>query len=59
MRGSQGNDAMMPGGEERLVADGQRVDMASTCSEFIYSVRLDHAARLLQRRASLGGRPAS
>jgi AraC family transcriptional regulator, positive regulator of tynA and feaB len=25
----------------------------STCSEFIYSFRLDHAARLLQRRASL------
>ena len=26
----------------------------STCSDFIYSVRLDHAARLLSRRASLG-----
>jgi AraC family transcriptional regulator, positive regulator of tynA and feaB len=26
----------------------------STCSEFIYSVRLDHAAHLLGRRASLG-----
>jgi AraC family transcriptional regulator, positive regulator of tynA and feaB len=26
----------------------------STCSEFIYSLRLDHAARLLQRRALLG-----
>jgi AraC family transcriptional regulator, positive regulator of tynA and feaB len=26
----------------------------STCSEFIYSLRLNHAARLLQRRASLG-----
>jgi AraC family transcriptional regulator, positive regulator of tynA and feaB len=25
-----------------------------TCSEFIYSVRLDHAAQLLQRRALLG-----
>jgi AraC family transcriptional regulator, positive regulator of tynA and feaB len=25
----------------------------STCSEFIYSLRLDHAARLLNRRASL------
>jgi AraC family transcriptional regulator, positive regulator of tynA and feaB len=25
----------------------------STCSEFIYSFRLDHAARLLQRRAAL------
>jgi len=25
-----------------------------TCSEFIYSLRLDHAARLLHRRASLG-----
>jgi AraC-like DNA-binding protein len=25
----------------------------STCSEFIYSLRLDHAARLLQRRALL------
>ena len=28
----------------------------STCSEFIYSVRLDHAARLLDRRTSLGVR---
>ena len=27
---------------------------SSTCSEFIYSLRLDHAARLLHRRASLG-----
>jgi AraC family transcriptional regulator, positive regulator of tynA and feaB len=27
-----------------------------TCSEFIYSVRLDHAAQLLQRRALLGTR---
>ena len=26
----------------------------STCSDFIYSVRLDHAARLLSRRVSLG-----
>ena len=26
----------------------------STCSEFIYSLRLDHATRLLHRRASLG-----
>jgi AraC-like DNA-binding protein len=26
----------------------------STCSEFIYSLRLDHAARLVNRRASLG-----
>ena len=26
----------------------------STCSEFIYSLRLDHATRLLYRRASLG-----
>jgi AraC family transcriptional regulator, positive regulator of tynA and feaB len=26
----------------------------STCSEFIYALRLDHAARLLHRRASLG-----
>jgi len=32
----------------------------STCSEFIYSLRLDHAARLLQRRASLAtGQPLS
>jgi AraC family transcriptional regulator, positive regulator of tynA and feaB len=27
-----------------------------TCSDYIYSVRLDHAARLLRRRASLGTR---
>jgi AraC family transcriptional regulator, positive regulator of tynA and feaB len=27
-----------------------------TCSDYIYSVRLDHAARLLRRRASLGAR---
>jgi AraC family transcriptional regulator, positive regulator of tynA and feaB len=26
----------------------------STCSEFVYSLRLDHAAHLLHRRASLG-----
>jgi AraC-like DNA-binding protein len=26
----------------------------STCSEMIYSIRLDHAAHLLERRASLG-----
>src|SRR5262249_18684840 len=33
----------------------QKLFMArgSTCSEFIYSLRLDHAARLLHRRASL------
>jgi AraC-like DNA-binding protein len=32
----------------------------TTCSEFIYSLRLDHAARLLHRRASLGtGQPLS
>jgi AraC-like DNA-binding protein len=32
----------------------------STCSEFIYSLRLDHAARLLDRRALLGtGQPLS
>jgi len=32
----------------------------STCSEFIYSLRLDHAARLLDRRALLGtGQPVS
>jgi AraC-like DNA-binding protein len=32
----------------------------STCSELIYSLRLDHAARLLQRRASLAtGQPLS
>ncbi len=30
----------------------------STCKEFIYSFRLDHAARLLQRRASLGASQA-
>jgi AraC-like DNA-binding protein len=29
-------------------------ERGSTCSEYIYSVRLDHAARLLNRRASLG-----
>src|SRR5258708_1022185 len=28
-------------------------ERGSTCSEFIYSFRLDHAARLLQRRAAL------
>ena len=33
-------------------------ERGSTCSEFIYSLRLDHAARLLHRRASLGtGQP--
>jgi AraC family transcriptional activator of tynA and feaB len=33
-------------------------ERGSTCSEFIYSLRLDHAARLLRRRASLGtGQP--
>jgi AraC-like DNA-binding protein len=32
----------------------------STCSEFIYSLRLDHAARLLNRRATLiEGQPLS
>jgi AraC family transcriptional regulator, positive regulator of tynA and feaB len=32
----------------------------STCSEFIFSVRLDHASRLVHRRASLGtGQPLS
>jgi AraC-like DNA-binding protein len=32
----------------------------STCTEFIYSLRLDHAARLLDRRTSLGqGEPIS
>jgi AraC family transcriptional activator of tynA and feaB len=30
----------------------------STCNEFIYSFRLDHAARLLQRRATLGSSQA-
>jgi AraC-like DNA-binding protein len=30
----------------------------STCNEFIYSFRLDHAARLLQRRATLGANQA-
>jgi len=30
----------------------------STCNEFIYSFRLDHAARLLQRRATLGASQA-
>jgi AraC family transcriptional activator of tynA and feaB len=29
-------------------------ERALTCSDFIYSLRLEHAARLLQRRASLG-----
>ena len=29
-------------------------DRGSTCSEFIYSLRLDQAARLLHRRGSLG-----
>src|SRR6202023_4300112 len=29
-------------------------ERGSTCSEFIYSLRLDHAAHLLHRRASLG-----
>jgi len=32
----------------------------STCSDFLYDLRLDHAARLLQRRAALStGRPLS
>jgi AraC family transcriptional regulator, positive regulator of tynA and feaB len=30
------------------------MERGSTCSEFIYSLRLEHAARLLQRRAFLG-----
>ena len=30
----------------------------STCTEFIYSFRLDHAARLLQRRSTLGASQA-
>jgi AraC-like DNA-binding protein len=35
-------------------------ERGSTCSEFIYSLRLDHAARLLKRRASLRtGQPLS
>jgi AraC-like DNA-binding protein len=35
-------------------------ERGSTCSEFIYSRRLDHAARLLHRRAQLGtGQPLS
>jgi AraC-like DNA-binding protein len=35
-------------------------ERGSTCSEFIYSLRLDHAARLLHRRALLGtGQPLS
>jgi AraC-like DNA-binding protein len=35
-------------------------ERGSTCSEFIYSRRLDHAARLLHRRALLGtGQPLS
>ena len=29
-------------------------ERGSTCSEFIYSLRLEHAARLVNRRASLG-----
>jgi AraC-like DNA-binding protein len=29
-------------------------ERGSTCTEFIYSLRLDHAARLVNRRASLG-----
>jgi AraC family transcriptional regulator, positive regulator of tynA and feaB len=29
-------------------------ERGSTCSEFIYSLRLDHAARLVNRRASVG-----
>jgi AraC-like DNA-binding protein len=33
-------------------------ERGSTCSDFIYSLRVDHAARLLERRASLGtGQP--
>jgi AraC family transcriptional activator of tynA and feaB len=33
---------------------------SSTCSEFIYSLRLDHASRLLQRRKLLStGQPIS
>jgi len=36
------------------------MERGSTCSEFIYSLRLDHAARLLHRRALLGtGQPLS
>jgi AraC-like DNA-binding protein len=32
----------------------------STCSELVYSIRLDHAAQLLERRQSLGsGQPLS
>jgi AraC family transcriptional activator of tynA and feaB len=35
-------------------------ERGSTCSEFIYSLRLDHAAHLLNRRALLGtGQPLS
>jgi AraC family transcriptional regulator, positive regulator of tynA and feaB len=35
-------------------------ERGSTCSEFIYSLRLDHAAHLLHRRALLGtGQPVS
>ena len=34
-------------------------ERGSTCSEFIYSLRLDHAAHLLRRRASLEFRPAA
>jgi AraC-like DNA-binding protein len=33
------------------------MERGSTCSEFIYSLRLDHAARLLRRRALLGTQP--
>ena len=34
-------------------------ERSTTCSEFIYSHRLDHAAHLLHRRALTGHRPAS
>jgi AraC-like DNA-binding protein len=35
-------------------------ERGATCSEFIYSIRVDHAARLLHRRALLGtGQPLS
>jgi AraC family transcriptional activator of tynA and feaB len=35
-------------------------ERGTTCSEFIYSSRLDHAAHLLHRRALLGtGEPLS
>jgi AraC family transcriptional activator of tynA and feaB len=33
-------------------------ERGSTCTHFILSLRLDHAARLLRRRALLGHRPA-